>query len=152
MSEPLLKENPNRFVMFPIEYPDIWEYYRKAEASFWTAKEIDLHDDIIQWRDKLDDSERHFIKMILAFFAATDGIVNENLALRFYNDVQISEARAFYAFQMAIETIHGEVYSQLINTLIKDKTEQDYLFHAIETIPSISKLSQWALNWISNTS
>ncbi len=148
--EPLLKDNPNRFVIFPIDYSDIWQYYKKAEGSFWTAEEIDLADDLIHWNEKLDDDERHFIKMILAFFAATDGIVNENLALKFYSEVQISEARCFYAFQMAVETIHGEVYSLLIDTLINDKKEQHRLFNAINTIPSIRKLSQWAINWITD--
>lgn len=148
--EPLFKENPNRFVVFPIEHKDVWEFYKIAEASFWTAEEIDLHDDLDDW-PKLTKDEQHFVKMILAFFAATDGIVNENLAQRFMNDVQWSEARAFYAFQIAIETIHGETYSLLIDTLIKDKKEQEYLFNAINTVPSIKKLSDWALSWITNT-
>ena len=149
--EPLFKENPNRFVIFPIEHKDVWRYYKLAESLFWTAEEIDLHDDLDDW-PKLSKDEQHFIKMILAFFAATDGIVNENLVQRFMNDIQISEARAFYAFQIAMETIHGETYSLLIDTLIKDKKEQTYLFNAIQTIPSIAKLSNWALNWITNSS
>lgn len=150
IDEPLFKENPNRFTIFPIEYPDVWEYYKIAEQSFWTAEEIDLHDDLDDW-PKLSKDEQHFIKMILAFFAATDGIVNENLAQRFMNDIQISEARCFYGFQIAIETVHGETYSLLIDTLIKDKEEQKHLFNAINTVPSIKKLSQWALSWITNT-
>lgn len=148
--EPLFEQNPDRFVVFPINYQDIWQFYKKAEASFWIAEEIDLADDIIHWA-KLGKDEQHFIKMILAFFAATDGIVNENLAQRFMVDVQIPEARCFYAFQIAIETIHGETYSLLIDTLIKDKKEQNRLFNAIHTVPSIEKLSKWALKWISST-
>jgi ribonucleoside-diphosphate reductase beta chain len=150
-TEPLLEENPNRFVIFPIRFPEIWDFYKKAQGSFWTAEEIDLKDDISHW-GRLDESERHFIKMILAFFASTDGIVNENLAQRFYNEVQFPEARCFYGFQMAIENIHGEVYSQLIDTLVSDKTEQDRLLNALHTIPSIAKLSKWAINWISSES
>jgi ribonucleotide reductase beta subunit family protein with ferritin-like domain len=152
--ELLLKENPDRFVLFPIKYKDIWDMYKKAEGSFWTAEEVDLNVDIGQWNGvlekKIDKEEQHFIKMVLAFFAATDGIVNENLALKFYSEVQLPEARAFYACQMQMETIHSEVYSLLIDSLITDKEEQSFLFHAIETIPSIGKLSKWALNWITN--
>lgn len=150
MQEPLLLENPERFVLFPIKYTDIWGFYKKALGSFWTAEEIDLKDDKVHWNNKLDTNERHFIKNILAFFAATDGIVNENLALKFYSEVQFPEARAFYAFQMQIETIHSEVYSELIDTLITNKEEQTHLFNAIRTIPSISKLSNWALRWIND--
>ena len=149
--EPILIENPNRFTIFPIDHPDLWQFYKMAESSFWTAEEIDLKDDIDHWNTRLDDDERHFIKMILAFFAATDGIVNENLVQEFMNEVQLSEARCFYAFQIAIETIHGETYSLLIDTLIKDKNEQKHLFNAIHTVPSINKLSSWALSWITNT-
>lgn len=148
--EPILQENTDRFVMFPIDHSDLWDFYKQAQSSFWIAEEIDLKDDLDHW-PKLGKDEQHFIKMILAFFAATDGIVNENLVERFMNEVQISEARAFYAFQIAIETIHGETYSLLIDTLVKDQKEQTHLFQAIHTIPSISKLSQWALNWITDS-
>ena len=139
--EYLLRENPDRFVIFPIKHADIWEYYKKAEGSFWTAEEVDLKQDKVDWKLKLNDDERHYVKMILAFFAATDGIVNENLAERFMAEVQLSEARSFYGFQIAMENIHGETYSILIDTLIKDADEKEYLFKAIQNIPSISKLS-----------
>lgn len=152
VEEPLLCENPDRYVIFPIVHKDIWKTYKDAQGCFWRAEEVDLKDDVVHWTTKLNDNERHFIKMILAFFAATDGIVNENLALRFYNEVQYAEARAFYAFQMQIETVHGEVYSQLIDTLIEDREEQHHLFHAIETVPSIEKLSTWTINWIGDSS
>lgn len=148
--EVLFQESEDRFVVFPIHHQDLWEYYKKAQKSFWVAEEIDLSDDLVDW-PKLDDDERHFIKMVLAFFAATDGIVNENLAQRFMNDVQISEARAFYAFQIAIENIHGETYSLLIDTLVKDPDEKKFLFGAVQNVPSISKLSRWALDWITDT-
>ncbi len=148
--ELLLADNPGRFVIFPIDHPDLWNFYKMAQASYWTAEEIDLKDDMDHW-PKLDKDEQHFIKMILAFFAATDGIVNENLVEQFMNDVQLSEARSFYAFQLAMETVHGETYSLLIDTLIKDQQEQAFLFNAIHTVPSIKKLSQWALDWITNT-
>jgi len=147
--EPLFEPNPERFCVFPINYPDIWKFYKDAQASFWLAEEIDLADDITQW-PTLEKDEQHFIKMILAFFASMDGIVNENLALRFYAEVQIPEARCFYAFQISIETIHGETYSLLIDTLIKDKKEQHRLFNAITTVPSIKKLSDWALKWLNS--
>lgn len=150
MSEPLLKEHPNKYTIFPIEYHDLWQYYKKAQSCFWMTEEIDLSDDLNDWK-KLDNDEKHFIKMILAFFAAADGIVNENLAERFLVEVQISEARQFYAFQIAMESIHGETYSLLIDTLISDKQEKDKLFNAIKTIPSIKSLSEWALKWITNT-
>lgn len=149
IEEILFKENPNRFVLFPIKYPDIWQEYKTAQALNWTTEEIDLHDDLEHW-PQLSSDEQHFIEMILAFFAASDGIVNENLAQQFMNDVQLPEARAFYSFQMAIETVHGETYSLLIDTLIKDKVRQAHLFNAIETVPSIKKLSQWAINWIND--
>lgn len=147
--EVLFRENPNRFVVFPIEYPEIWEYYKKMQALNWTAEEIDLHDDLADW-PKLSKDEQHFIKMILAFFAASDGIVNENLAQQFMHEVQISEARMVYGFQIMMENVHGETYSLMIDSLIKDKAEQMRLFRAIETIPSIKKLSQWALKWINS--
>lgn len=144
----LLEENPNRFVLFPIQHSDIWEMRKRAIASFWTADEIDLASDLVDWRDKLNDNERHFIKHVLAFFAASDGIVNENLAVNFYNEVQIPEARSYYAAQIQIEDIHSETYSLLIDTYIQDAKEKDALFHAIDTLPCVQKKAQWALNWI----
>lgn len=146
--EPLLRENPRRFVLFPIQYPDIWEMYKKAEASFWTAEEVDLAVDVKHWEEKLKPEERYFISHVLAFFAASDGIVNENLVECFSQEVQIPEARAFYGFQIAIENIHSEMYSLLIETLIQDSTERSNLFNAIETMPCIQKKAVWALNWI----
>lgn len=144
--EPLLKENENRFVIFPIKHPKIWEFYKKAEASFWTAEELDLADDLRDWA-KLSDNDRHFIKHVLAFFAASDGIVNENLILNFSNEVQIPEARCFYGFQIAIENIHSEVYSLLIDTYIRDTAEKTHLFNALHTMPSIAKKAKWALRY-----
>lgn len=145
--EYILKENEERFVIFPIKHQDIWDYYKFAEGSFWKAEELDLKQDPIDW-EKLHKDEQHFIKMILAFFAAADGIVNENLAERFMAEVQLPEIRCFYGFQIMMENIHGEVYSLLIDTLIKDKEEQKYLFDAIHNIPSIKKLSDWVIEWI----
>ena len=147
IKEPLLDESKDRFVLFPIKYGDIWEMYKKAMASFWTAEEIDLQQDLIDWK-KLNNDEQHFIKHILAFFSASDGIVNENLALRFYNDVQVPEARCFYGFQIHMENIHAETYGLLIDTLIQDKNEKDHLFKAIETIPCIEKKADWAFKWL----
>jgi ribonucleoside-diphosphate reductase beta chain len=132
--EVLLKENKRRFVLFPIQYPAIWSMYKKAEASFWTAEEIDLGTDINDWALKLNDNERHFISHVLAFFAASDGIVNENLAGQFMREVQLPEARCFYGFQIAIENIHSETYSLLIDTFVKNPVEKDRLFNAIETV------------------
>jgi len=149
-NEPLLKDNPNRFVLFPIQYPDIWAMYKQAEASFWTAEEIDLHSDLVDWNN-LNDDERHFISHILAFFAASDGIVLENLAARFMGDVQVPEARCFYGFQLAIENIHSETYSLLIDTYIRDPVQRKHLFNAIETIPCIKKKTEWALRWIKSS-
>ncbi|MCK6639680.1 MAG: ribonucleoside-diphosphate reductase small subunit [Bacteroidia bacterium] len=149
-NEPLLAENKDRFVLFPIKHRDIWEMYKKAEASFWTAEEIDLSADLQDWANKLNDDERHFIKHVLAFFAASDGIVNENLAVNFINDVQYPEARCFYGYQIMIENIHSETYSLLIDTYIKDPTEKDKLFHAIDNIPVVRKKADWALRWITN--
>jgi ribonucleoside-diphosphate reductase beta chain len=148
----LLKENPERYCVFPIEHKDIWDFYKDAVACFWTAEEIDFASDVTDWDTKLNSNERFFIKNILAFFASADGIVNENLVLNFYNEVQLSEARAFYAFQIAIESVHSEVYSLMIDTLIKDNKEKDHLFNAIETIPSIKKKADWALKWITKGS
>ncbi len=147
VKEPLLDQSNDRFVLFPIKYEDIWEMYKKAMASFWTAEEIDLYQDLDDWK-KLNDDEKHYIKHILAFFSASDGIVNENLALRFYNDVQIPEARSFYGFQIAMENIHAETYGLLIDTYIDDPKEKDYLFKAIDNIPCIKKKADWALKWI----
>jgi ribonucleoside-diphosphate reductase beta chain len=149
--EPLLQENPNRFVIFPIQHHDLWDLYKIQQSSFWTAEEIDLNDDLSHW-EKLNDNEKHFIKNVLAFFAASDGIVNENLANNFINEVQYPEAKFFYGFQIAMEQIHSETYSLLIDTYIKDKEEQNKLFNAIETIPCVKKKADWALKWINSDS
>ena len=150
--EPILKDNPNRFVLFPIQHSDIWEMYKKQEASFWTAEELDLSPDITDWNTKLNDDERYFIKHVLAFFAASDGIVNENLAENFLSEVQYTEAKFFYGFQVMMENIHSETYSLLIDTYIKDSKEKDYLFNAIETFDPVKKKAEWALRWIDNGS
>lgn len=152
IEEPLLAPNPKRFVLFPVQHGVIWDFYKKAEASFWTVEEVDLGDDVRHWTAKLNDSERLFISHVLAFFAASDGIVNENLATRFMKEVQLPEARCFYGFQIAIENIHSEMYSLLIDTFITDATEKSRLFNAIETIPCVAAKSQWALKWIEDTS
>lgn len=146
-TEPILKENKERFVLLPIKYPKIWEMYKKAEASFWTAEEIDLHPDLKDW-DTLNKGEKHFISNVLAFFAASDGIVNENLATNFMESIQIPEARCFYGFQIMMENIHSETYALLIDTYIKDPAEKDRLFHAIDTVPCVKKKADWALKWI----
>jgi len=146
--EPILRENKDRFVLFPIKHADIWNMYKKAEASFWTAEEIDLSADLVDWAERLNDDERHFIKHVLAFFAASDGIVNENLAINFMNEVQYPEARCFYGYQIMIENIHSETYSLLIDTYIKDSTEKNRLFHAIDTVPAVKRKAEWALRWI----
>ncbi|MBL7926717.1 MAG: ribonucleotide-diphosphate reductase subunit beta [Bacteroidia bacterium] len=146
--EILLEENKDRFVLFPIKHPAIWEMYKKSEASFWTAEEVDLSADLIDWREKLTDNERHFIKHVLAFFAASDGIVNENLAVNFLQEVQLPEARCFYGFQVMIENIHSEMYSLLIDTYISDSAEKHHLLHAIDTVPCVQKKAEWALRWI----
>jgi ribonucleoside-diphosphate reductase beta chain len=150
VTEPILIENKDRFVLFPIKHKEIWDMYKKAEASFWTAEEIDLAPDTNDWQNKLNDDERYFIKNVLAFFAASDGIVNENLAINFLNEVQYPEARCFYGYQIMIENIHSETYSLLIDTYIKDPIEKDKLFHAIETVPAVQKKAEWALRWIGN--
>ena len=150
--EPILKENGGRFVLFPIQHNDIWEMYKKSEASFWTAEEIDLQQDITDWENKLNENERFFIKNVLAFFAASDGIVNENLAENFVAEVQYTEAKFFYGFQIAMENVHSETYSLLIDTYIKDSAEKDKLFNAIETMDCVKKKADWALNWIDNGS
>ncbi|OAB80459.1 ribonucleotide-diphosphate reductase subunit beta [Cochleicola gelatinilyticus] len=152
VAEPILEKNENRFVIFPIEHHDIWEWYKKSEASFWTAEEIDLHQDLSDWTGKLNNDERYFIKHILAFFAASDGIVNENLAENFVNEVQYSEAKFFYGFQIMMENIHSETYSLLIDTYVKDETEKDLLFNALENFPAIKKKADWALKWIESPS
>ena len=149
--EKLLEENPNRFVLFPIQHPDIWDYYKKAEASFWTAEEIDLSDDLDDY-NRLTDGERHFINNVLAFFAASDSIVNENLCENFVSEVQYTEAKFFYSFQMMMENIHSETYSLLIDTYVKDTQEQMKYLTAIETIPAVRKKAEWALNWIGSES
>ncbi|MTB52821.1 ribonucleotide-diphosphate reductase subunit beta [Lewinella sp. W8] len=148
--EPILVDNPNRFVLFPIEHDDIWQFYKLQEACFWTAEEIDLSADLNDWANKLNDNERHFIKHVLAFFAASDGIVNENLAENFVSEVQYTEAKFFYGFQIMMENIHSETYSLLIDTYINDPKEKDYLFNAIETMDCVKKKADWALRWIEN--
>lgn len=151
-TEPILQPNDNRFVIFPIQHTDLWDWYKKQQACFWTAEEIDLHADIVDWNTKLSDDERYFIKHILAFFAASDGIVNENLAENFVNEVQYSEAKFFYGFQIMMENIHSETYSLLIDTYVKDEIEKDRLFRAIEVFPAIKKKADWALKWIESDS
>jgi len=147
--EPLLHdEDNNRFVIFPIKHPDIWEAYKTTERMIWTAEEIDLQVDIYDWENILNDNEKHFIKYILAFFAASDGIVNENLAQNMINSVVYPEAKCYYGFQIMMENIHSETYSLLIDTYIKDSKEKDMLFNAINTIPAIKKKAEWALKWI----
>lgn len=146
-NEVLLQDNKNRFVLLPINYPLIWEMYKKHEASFWTAEEIDLSSDMKDW-NQLSKDEQHFISHVLAFFAASDGIVNENLAVNFMREVQIPEARCFYGFQIMIENIHSETYALLIDTYIKDAAEKHKLFNAIETVPAVKKKAEWALRWI----
>jgi len=150
--EPILAKNKDRFVIFPIQHHDIWDWYKKSEASFWTAEEIDLHQDLTDWTEKLNDDERYFIKHILAFFAASDGIVNENLAENFVNEVQYSEAKFFYGFQIMMENIHSETYSLLIDTYVKDDKEKNKLFNAIDNFPAIKKKADWALQWIDSPS
>jgi ribonucleoside-diphosphate reductase beta chain len=150
--EPILQENKNRFVIFPIKHHDIWERYKMMEASFWTAEEIDLSQDLNDWNNKLSDDERYFIKHILAFFAASDGIVNENLAENFVNEVQYAEAKFFYGFQIMMENIHSETYSLLIDTYVKDENEKAELFNALDVFPAIRKKADWALKWIESDS
>ncbi|MDB5203546.1 MAG: ribonucleoside-diphosphate reductase [Ferruginibacter sp.] len=147
--EILLRENRDRFVILPINYPKVWEQYKKHVASFWTAEEIDLGSDMKDW-SALNDGERHFISHVLAFFAASDGIVNENLAVNFMSEVQLPEARCFYGFQIMMENIHSETYALLIDTYIKDPAEKHRLFHAIDTVPAVKKKADWALRWIEN--
>jgi ribonucleoside-diphosphate reductase beta chain len=149
LHEPLLAENPNRFVLFPIKHDDIWQMYKQAEASFWTAEEIDLSNDMKDW-ESMSDNERHFVKHVLAFFAASDGIVNENLVVNFMKEVQLPEARCFYGFQVMMENVHAETYSLLIDSYIKGTKEKDYLFNALETLDCVKKKGEWALKWISS--
>lgn len=148
MNEPILNPEEKRYVLFPIRYDSIWQFYKTHEASFWTSEEIDLRSDLTDWREKLSDNERHFIKMVLAFFSQSDGIVNENLAVNFLNEVQYMEAKCFYGFQIMMENIHSETYSLLIDTYIQDNEEKHRLFNAIDTIPVIKKKADWALKWI----
>ena len=148
LHEPILESNNSRFVLFPIQHDDIWSFYKKAEASFWTAEEIDLSADITDWENKLTDNEQHFVKHVLAFFAASDGIVNENLAEHFLSEVQYTEAKFFYGFQITIENIHSETYSLLIDTYIKNTAEKKHLFNAIDTMDCVKKKADWALRWI----
>ena len=145
-------ENPHRFVLFPIEHNDLWKMYKQQQACIWTAEEIDLGQDVTDWENKLNSDEQHFIKHVLAFFAASDGIVNENIAENFVNEVQYTEAKMFYGFQIMMENIHSETYSLLIDSYIKDKEQQLHLFHAIDTIPAIQKKAEWAVKWISSES
>jgi ribonucleoside-diphosphate reductase beta chain len=152
MNEPILINNPNRFVLFPIEHQDLWEHYLNQKAAMWTVEEIDLSKDIAHWETKLTDNERYFITNILAFFAASDGIVNENLAINFLNEVQYTEAKFFYGFQIMMENIHSQMYSLLIDTYIKDTKERQECFNAIEYMPPVKKKAEWALNWIESDS
>ena len=147
--EPLLTENPDRFVMFPISDIDIWKSYKKHMDCFWRAEEIDFSKDMAHW-EKLKDDEKYFIKMILAFFAASDGIVVENLGMRFMSEVQLPEARAFYGFQLMMENVHSETYSLLIDTYIREKEEKEKLFHALDNFPCIKKKADWAIKWIND--
>ena len=146
--EPLLNCDKERFVLFPIEHNDIWDFYRRAVANFWVPEEVNFADDLVDWNEKLSDDERHFIKYILAFFAASDGIVNKNLAEDFLSSVSYVEAKFFYGFQIAIENIHSHMYSLFIDSYVRDKKEQDHLFNAVETVPSVKKKTEWALQWI----
>ena len=150
LPEPILKENPDRFVIFPIQHQELWEEYKKQQACIWTAEEIDLSADLDDWRNVLNEDEKYFVKNVLAFFAASDGIVNENLAENFVKEVQYTEARFFYGFQIMMENVHSETYSLLIDTYITDPAEKHKLFHAIDTIPAVQKKAEWALKWVSS--
>ena len=149
--EKILVENPGRFVIFPIEHNDIWEFYKQHQAAFWTAEEVDLTNDIRDW-EKLTENEQYFVKNVLSFFAASDGIVNENLAENFYREVQYPEAKFFYGFQLAMENIHSLMYSLLIDTYISNPKEKDECFNAIDRLPAVQKKAKWALDWIENAS
>ena len=148
LQEPILKENPDRFVIFPIQHQELWEEYKKQQACIWTAEEIDLSADLDDWRNVLNEDEKYFVKNVLAFFAASDGIVNENLAENFVKEVQYTEAKFFYGFQIMMENVHSETYSLLIDTYITDPAEKHNLFHAIDNIPAVQKKAEWALKWI----
>ncbi|KAJ1553117.1 Ribonucleotide-diphosphate reductase (RNR), small subunit [Nowakowskiella sp. JEL0078] len=150
--DPLMVTDPSRTSLLPIVYPQIWNFYKKAEASFWTVEEVDLTKDVYDWETKLNNDERFFISRVLAFFAASDGIVNENLVERFSKDVHVLEARCFYGFQIMIENVHSEMYSLLIDTYIKDPAEREFLFEAVDNVPCIQRKADWAMKWISNTS
>ena len=150
LQEPILKENPDRFVIFPIQHQELWEEYKKQQACIWTAEEIDLSADLDDWRNVLNEDEKYFVKNVLAFFAASDGIVNENLAENFVKEVQNTEAKFFYGFQIMMENVHSETYSLLIDTYITDPAEKHNLFHAIDNIPAVQKKAEWALKWISS--
>jgi ribonucleoside-diphosphate reductase beta chain len=150
LPEPILKENPDRFVIFPIQHQELWEEYKKQQACIWTAEEIDLSADLDDWRNVLNEDEKYFVKNVLAFFAASDGIVNENLAENFVKEVQYTEAKFFYGFQIMMENVHSETYSLLIDTYITDPAEKHKLFHAIDTIPAVQKKAEWALKWVSS--
>ena len=149
--EKILTENPGRFVIFPIEHNDIWEYYKQHQAAFWTAEEVDLSNDIRDW-ESLTENEKYFVKNVLSFFAASDGIVNENLAENFYREVQYPEAKFFYGIQLAMENIHSLMYSLLIDTYISNPAEKDECFNAIDRLPAVQKKAKWALEWIDNSS
>lgn len=151
VEEPLLQDNPNRFVLFPLKFPDIWKFYKKSVASFWTVEEVDLGNDLVDW-EKLNSQEKQFISHVLAFFAASDGIVGENLVERFYREIQVPEARCFYGFQIAMENIHSEMYCLLIDTYIRDPGEKEKVFNAIETFPCVKKKAQWAFKWMDKSS
>ncbi|KAI8804107.1 ribonucleotide reductase small subunit [Cladochytrium replicatum] len=148
--DPICRPDGARLSLFPIKYHDIWKFYKKAEASFWTVEEVDLSKDLHDWENRLNDDERFFISRVLAFFAASDGIVNENLVSRFSKEVTIPEARSFYGFQIMIENVHSEMYSLLIDSYIRDPTQRSFLFDAIETVPCIAKKADWAIRWISD--
>lgn len=150
--EKILQDNPNRFVLFPIQYPDIYKLYKESLSCFWTVEECDLTKDIFDWENKLNDNERFFLKNILAFFASSDGIVNENLAINFYNEVQIPEARNLYATQLMIEAVHGEMYSLLIDTYVADEAEKLSLFRSVQTNEIVKKKAEWALKWVNSDS
>ncbi|EFJ50567.1 hypothetical protein VOLCADRAFT_101784 [Volvox carteri f. nagariensis] len=151
LDEAVLRENPNRFTLFPIRYPDLWEFYKRAVASFWTVEEVDFTGDLYDFDHKLKEEERRFIKYVLAFFAASDGIVMENLSARFMSEVQVPEARAFYGFQIAMENVHSEMYSVLLDHYVRDPAERRQLFNAIQTIATVGKKADWALRWISSS-
>ena len=146
--EPILQENKNRFTLFPIKHDDLWQAYKNAEASFWTADEVDLSADLDHWENKLTNDEKNFIENVLAFFAASDGIVNENLAEDFLSSVQYAEAKFYYGFQVMMENVHSEMYSLMIDTYVKDPARKDFLFNAIDNIPAVKEKADWALRWI----